>query len=115
MDEIIYGIEPNLTVVCKSKLFRVHREILSQASPVWEVLLNGTFKESTECQLILQEDDEENIKTVFDIIYCGICGTPGILPQVIRSSSSSSSWSISIASKLSVLMNSFLRTRNVGW
>lgn len=72
--EHTYGINNDLTLQCESFIFHVHREIISQASPVFMSFLNGPFVESSTKVITLNEDDPDSLKLVIDIIYSGILG-----------------------------------------
>lgn len=69
-----YGVNSNLTLRCDSHTFRVHRDVISQASPVFMSLLEGPFVEAFTDNITLEGDDPVSLKMVIDIIYLGILG-----------------------------------------
>jgi hypothetical protein len=76
--EHIYGVNSNLILRCDSHIYHVHRDILSQASPVFMSLLEGPFAEaSTDLYprtdiITLEGDNPASLKVVIDIIFSGI-------------------------------------------
>jgi hypothetical protein len=70
--EHIYGVNSNLTLRCDSHIYHVHRDILSQASPVFMSLLEGPFAEASTNIITLEGDNPASLKVVIDIIYSGI-------------------------------------------
>ena len=73
----------DLVIYCGSSAFEVHRTVLSLASPVWNVLLNGSFSESAassaRCskfltKITLNDDSEDFLMAAFNIIYSRIEG-----------------------------------------
>jgi hypothetical protein len=72
--EHIYGINCDLTLRCEPFVFHVHRDVISEASPVFMSLLKGPFAESSTEIIALNEDNPESLKLVIDVIYLGILG-----------------------------------------
>eukprot|EP01038_Epipyxis_sp_PR26KG_P009396 gene9396-12655_t len=73
--EVVYGLsDSNLTILCENMKFRVHRDVISQASEVWNIMLNGGFAESFSDQIILSDDDPNAVKQALDILYGQMSG-----------------------------------------
>ena len=67
---ISYGLsESTLTICCGEITFLVHREVISQASAVWNTMLTGDFAEASAGSIKLHGDDPKALKLVLDIIY----------------------------------------------
>jgi hypothetical protein len=67
--EYTYGINSDLTLHCESFIFQVHRDIISQASPVFMSLLKGPFVESSNAVITLKEDNPDSLKVVIDVSF----------------------------------------------
>jgi hypothetical protein len=72
--EFTYGVNCDLTLCCQQFIFHVHRDIISQASPVFMSRLNCPFIKFSNEMIHLGKDDPTSLKLVFGIIYSSILG-----------------------------------------
>lgn len=70
--EYTYGVNCTLILCCQQFIFHVHRDILSQASPVFMSILNCPYIDPE--RINLSEEDPNTLKLAFDIIYSSILG-----------------------------------------
>ena len=74
-ETILYGLgESTLTINCGGITFLVHREVISQASAVWNKMLTGDFAEASAGSIKLHGDDPKALKLALDIIYSQLSG-----------------------------------------
>mmetsp|Transcript_1689 Transcript_1689/g.3160 ORF Transcript_1689/g.3160 Transcript_1689/m.3160 type:complete len:208 (+) Transcript_1689:348-971(+) len=52
--------------------FRVNRDILAEASPVWHIMLRGDYMEGGADSIELHDDDPQALRVVFDILHNGL-------------------------------------------
>lgn len=71
--ETTYGKGPDLVIICENVVFRVNREIICEASPVFFAMLKGYFFESSLNEIILH-DNPETLKLALDLIYSPLIG-----------------------------------------
>ena len=68
--ELTYGsIESDLSILCGTMCFHVHRETLMRASPVWNTMLRNHFNDKKSNTMLFNDDDPASIKFIFDILY----------------------------------------------
>lgn len=73
---IPYGLsESTLTICCGEITFLVHREVISQASAVWNTMLTGDFAEASAGSIELHGDVPKALKLALDIIYSQLTET----------------------------------------
>ena len=63
------GAESDLEIHCEDSTFHVHRSMLSLASPVWDRMLNGAFKESTSSTIVFEQDSPRALNYLLELIY----------------------------------------------
>ncbi|KAK5956630.1 hypothetical protein OHC33_002116 [Knufia fluminis] len=75
-------------IECRGHIFKVHKAIMSSASPFFKSAIDGPFKESRENKIDLCEDEPEIIARILILIYCGVYeseditrGMVGMIPQ----------------------------------
>ncbi|QDS73117.1 hypothetical protein FKW77_001062 [Venturia effusa] len=72
---IVSGLAPDhtsisdLTLIVEEHRFRVSRNTLCMASPVWRAMLKGPFRESTQKEITLSDDEPQALLTVLRIVY----------------------------------------------
>ena len=69
-----YGDDHDLVLNCKEASFYVHRDLISQVSPVLCKMLNSGWIESSLEAINLYDDDPEALKIALDIAYGGLRG-----------------------------------------
>jgi hypothetical protein len=70
--EHTYGVNCTLMLCCQHFIFHVHRDILSQASPVFMSILHCPYIDPE--RIYLSEEDPNTLMLAFDIIYSSILG-----------------------------------------
>ena len=61
----------DLTVVCDSETFRVHRNLLCYRSPVFRAMLDSDMREAREGEIIIQDMDSTTVRSMIHYIYTG--------------------------------------------
>ena len=70
-----YGNSPivTLNVGNPAKAFRIHRNLLCDASPVFKAAFLGTFQESERQAMDLEEEDDSNFEVIAHWLYTKTC------------------------------------------
>lgn len=69
-----YGIGTNLVIVSGESSFFVHKDVISQATPVWFSMLSNGWIESGKEVIKLIDDDSRSVMIALDIIYSNLLG-----------------------------------------
>ncbi|KAI9828220.1 MAG: hypothetical protein M1819_006810 [Sarea resinae] len=65
------GQYSDLTIICGSRQFKVHRNIVCPQSKFFEVACNSGFKEASTGEILLPEDDPNEIEHLIAYLYTG--------------------------------------------
>lgn len=82
-----YGVDCDLTFLCREFVFHVNREVIAVASPVLRAMVKGSFAESRMDIIHLEEDDPEAFKLALDIVHTGLLGNAEIATLPVDSQS----------------------------
>ena len=63
--------DSDVVLVVEDKEFHVHRCILSEQSPVFDAMFNGSFKDSTQEKIELKNDKHEAMLLFLQLLYPG--------------------------------------------
>lgn len=66
----------DITVLCGSRVFKLHKSVLIARSSVFEAMLESKMKESISNTIPMHEFDPEVLAVVFEYIYSGVVSFP---------------------------------------
>ena len=61
----------DLTIVCDSETFRVHRNLLCYRSPVSRAMLDSDMREAREEEINIQDMDSTTVRSMINYFYTG--------------------------------------------